>query len=662
MKRIKSCLLPILLAALTACQNSLAPPAESPGLESFIEDTTAPDSSAPAEPDTEKSTAVTGAPEFTVQRPADNGKTQSAAGYLSETNTGAENAAGMEKLLDDILFHNFTSREKITKLDIPTGTYRFGGEKKDRILLSGLSDLIIEGNGSVFLFEEHEKRVQGSLIRMEECRRLELRNLTVDWDWQQYPLFVIGEVVSADTARNSVRFRIDSHTLPEDMVFHLTFGLGRTWNPEIDNRSETVGFIQRSTPKSVTRLNEHEIEVVYSNDKSARNAKAGQQFQFYFQPNHNASGFRLQSNTNITFENVTIHSAPYEAMNALDSEYMQLLSCKIVPGEGRRFSTYGGLEIHALRGYFRMENCVLEGICDDSLHLSNHYFGGQNVKLDEKTVRLTQLQTWSSKDYIYEGATMELRDTDFAPKGWSSVITSWKMVIDQNETTSNKTTYTVTFRDPLPENFQPTDKFFNTDYYTGGYVIRGNTFRGGLAHAMYIGLPNGTIENNTAENFAYPSLIVNTVQRWTRWYIGTPIDNVIIRGNTFTNCNTSQRDPASVAICAGKDGQPTDYLPVSTHAVTNVLFEDNTVEDSTGSALAVFSAENITVRNNRFLRSNTLPTTKSRRKGWGSVWVTQAENVHFENNTIENSDSAYENGLYVDPKTTDRIVIDGTAQ
>ena len=145
---------------------------------------------------------------------------------------------------------------------------------------------------------------------------------------------------------------------------------------------------------------------------------------------------------------------------------------------------------------FRMENCVLEGICDDSLHLSNHYFGGQNVKLDEKTVRLTQLQTWSSKDYIYEGATMEL---------------------------------------------------------------------------------------------------------WTRWYIGTPIDNVIIRGNTFTNCNTSQRDPASVAICAGKDGQPTDYLPVSTHAVTNVLFENNTVEDSTGSALAVFSAENITVRNNRFL-------------------------------------------------------------
>ena len=659
-------LLPVVLAAvLTACRNT-APISEATAdtavTAEITESVQTTEQPPPVSAVQEYAPGVTGAPEFTVQRPTEDGKTVSSAKYIAETNTGEANTAGMAKLLSDIAKYNMTSREKVTKVEIPAGTYRFGGEAANTIHLSGLSNLVIEGNGSLFLFEEHETYSQGSFFRIENCRTLELRNLSVDWDWEQYPLFVIGEVVSSDISRNSVRFRVDSHSLPEDMTFHLTFGLGRTWNPAIDNRSESVGFVQSGTPRSVTRISEHEIEVVYSTDKSARSAKAGQQFQFYFQPNHNASAFRLQSNQNLTFSNVTIHSAPYEAVNSLDSEYLQFLSCKVVPGEGRRFSTYGGLEIHAVRGYFRLEDSTLEGICDDNLHLSNHYFGGANVQVDEYTVRLTELQTWSSKDYIYEGAAMELRDSQFAGKGWSSVITSFETIYDENAPTSNKTTYVVTFRDPLPEDFKPTDKFFNTDFYTGGYVIKNNTFRGGLAHAMYIGLPNGTIENNTAENFAYPSLIVNTVQRWTRWYIGTPIDNVVIRGNTFTKCNTSQRDPASVAICAGKDGQPTDYYPAQSRVVTNILFENNLIENSTGSALAVFSAENVYIRGNRFLNSNTLPTTKNRWKNWGSVWVTEAEDVYLEGNTIENPAGAYEHGLYIDPKTTEHIVVDGVEQ
>ena len=647
-KKIKIFLSILMAAATLLCGCGGVNTEEPEASESDTEQTSAPDVTDPA-------AGITGAPEFTVNRPDGKGKVVSTAGYISESNSGEENAAGMARLLEEISASN-SSGEKVGRLEIPTGTYRFGGEKANTIVMKGLSELLIDGGGSTFIFEEHKTYSQGCFIRIESCNTLEIRDLTIDWDWEKYPLFVIGEVTEANVAKKTVKFRIDSHSLPEDMTFRLTFGLGRSWDPAIDNRSDSVGFIQKDTPTAVKRISDHEIEVTYAGDKSAKSAVAGQQFQFYFQPNHNAGGFHLQSNTHLTFEGVTIHSVPYEAVNALNSEYLQFLSCKVVPGEGRRFSTYGGLEIHAVKGYFRLEDSTLSGICDDNIHLSNHFFGGKNIKQSENTVLLTELQTWSSKDYIYDGANFELRNEQYEEKGWSSVITSWEMIIDKDAPTANKTTYLVTFRDPLPDNFRDTDRFFNTDYYTGGYVIRNNTFLGGMTHAMYIGLPNGTIENNVATNFAYPSLIVNTVQRWERWYIGTPIHNVIIRGNSFVDSNTAMRDPASVAVGAGVDKQPTDYYPARTRVVSDILIENNTVKNSTGAALAVFSAENVYIRNNMLLNSNTEPTTKSRRKGWGALWVTHSDGVHIEGNTVENSSDAYENGIYVDKTATAEIV------
>ncbi|MBQ9692270.1 MAG: hypothetical protein IJV70_03850 [Clostridia bacterium] len=57
-----------------------------------------------------------------------------------------------------------------------------------------------------------------------------------------------------------------------------------------------------------------------------------------------------------------------------------------------------------------------------------------------------------------------------------------------------------------------------------------------------------------------------------------------------------------------------------------------------------------------------MPTTKSRRENWGSVWVTEADNVYFENNAIQNSNKAYEDGLYVDTSTSKNVVVDGKVQ
>lgn len=587
---------------------------------------------------------ITGAENVSVPRPDESGRVLDASQYISPEKTGEQNASGFSNMLRRVK-DSYDSPVPFTKINVPTGVYRIKPSARYAVHFNGLKNLAVEGNGSQFLFEDSDKAMSSAaFFGVENCDTIEFRNFSVDFDWDAYPLFVIGTVVSSSTSKKSVDFRIDSHKLPKVVKVDG----GRTWDPALDNRSETVGFIQSGSITGSEVLNDHTVRVFYSSAKSAQNAAAGQQFQFRFKPNFYASCFRMYYNNNVTLNGVTIHSAPYEAIWCAVSDGYHLIDCKVVPPEGRRFTTYSGFETHAVRGNVIIEGCELSGILDDNIHMSNHFMGGDNAKVGDYTVEMRHLQTWSTKYYFYEGAKLGLYDENYQPVGWSSTIESVSSVLEGK---NDMATYTVKFRDPLPATYRDTYKFFSEDFYNGSFIIRNNKFFGGLCHALYIGLGNGTIENNTMENFAYPSLILTTVTRWGRWHIGVGVEDVVIRNNVMSRCNTAQRDPASFAIAAGRDEQPTDFYPVNGYVIRNVLVENNDVDGSTGAAFAIISAEDVIVRNNWFTNSNTLPTTKFRRVGWGNAFVSDSRNITWSQNVIRNDGKAYEEGLYIDKAT-----------
>ena len=182
---------------------------------------------------------ITGAKNISIPRPKNSGRTISAADYLSPENTGTQNATGFSTLLTQIKASYDTS-DPITMIDIPTGVYRIKSSRQYTVHFKNLTNLIVEGNDSLFIFEDSDKAINSAaFFALEYCDTIELRNFSVDFDWAIYPLFVIGEVISSDTATNSVTFRIDSHKLPDA----VTVAGGRTWDPDLDNRSETVGFV-----------------------------------------------------------------------------------------------------------------------------------------------------------------------------------------------------------------------------------------------------------------------------------------------------------------------------------------------------------------------------------------------------------------------------------
>ena len=595
---------------------------------------------------------ITGSANFEVAEPALNGLEVSLADYGgSPTADGTTNAKAFARAISAIKLNG------ITKLTIPTGIYKVYVESKKQIDLTGVSNLLIDGKGSQLVFLEHKAPVSnGTLINLENCNKVEIKNLAIDWDWDAVPVFVLGQVTAIDKTKGTIEFQVDNFTLPDT----LNLAGGRPWDPSINNRDSNVGFSFPggiSAVSSVVKTAENKLLFTYTKASNTNAVTLGLWAQFWFQPNMNANGFDMHSCKNITLDSVTIYSAPYRAISAYDMEYFQIINSKIIPKPNtpRLFSTYGGVEVHAVHGYFKMENCVLNGILDDNIHLSNGFIGGGLTKIDDHTLTADYQQYFASKDYIYVGGMMALYNGDFASRGWSSRIKSFSWEFNVfNSSSANRVK--IVFNDVLPETINRSDVLWNTDMFTGNFIIRNNEFKNGLCHAMYLGLSNGTIENNTATNFAYPSLILNAVLRWERWYIGEPLSNVIIRKNTFTNNNTDRRDPATLFVGAGIDTSPSNYSPVTTHVISDVLIENNIVNNSSWAAFATFSSKNIVIRNNQFLNSN-MQASREKYKGMGSAYITNAKNIFWENNLIKNSPGTNETGLFINDKNTEDITI-----
>ena len=577
---------------------------------------------------------VTGAADFEIAKPSLSGVVVYAADYgFSENASPAENAAALQSAI------NYCKKTNASVLELESGTYYISKEHKTQLELNGLKNFTLSGGGAKLVFCETENTYPNArFIYIANCNTVQIKDLTVDWDWDSFPLFITGKISELGT--NTITVTSDKYDIPDNYVSIVHT---KGWDYDADNVTPKVyGF--GKTIKSTEKIGDKQIKYTYTSNVTG--AAVGDGAQIAFKPKLNADALSLEDNENLTLYNVEINAAPYVAVNSTGDKCLEIDNCRVVPGEGRRFSTYGGNEIHAMRGYFKFTNNTVSGVLDDNLHLSNHYLGGGLAIEDAYTVTAEYLQQWSGIKYIYEGAELELRSSDYAPKGWKGKVKSYKWNYNVYNS-ANAHGCTITFDEPLPWYIDETDYLFNTDMDDGQYLIENNTMYGGLCHALYIGLPNGTIRNNTAECFGYPALVLNTVKRWGRWFIGCPVRNVIISGNGFKNINLNKRDPASLFVGAGVDLQPTDYYPSEYMLVQEVVVEDNTIENSGLIAMGTWSSRNILFDSNKIINPN-LYENKDRFDGYGRMYATNCNNVHFDGNMVEITADVYgEDGIYI---------------
>jgi len=217
---------------------------------------------------------------------------------------------------------------------------------------------------------------------------------------------------------------------------------------------------------------------------------------------------------------------------------------------------------------------------------------------------------------------------NYEPLGFSAEIVDSQWTFDQSG--PGKHYVTVTTKNKLPDKISPDTILFNDTYGVGRFVIRNNRISNCSCHGLYVCMPNGLIEGNVIERTAYPALCVHSVIRWGRWPMGYPPANVIVRGNVIRNCNSALRPPADLFVGAGYDSdgiyRPTDY-----HVVNDVIIENNVIEGSPGQAMAAWSCKNVIFLRNKLTNTNQHPSIEGQP---GAVFITQAENLDFSNNSL----------------------------
>ena len=573
---------------------------------------------------------------------------------------------------------------------VPNGTYYVQSEVSVQIAFQGLTDFTLDGKGSTLVFKDHAVARSGNFISIDGCTRFKITNLKIDWDWENSPLAAIGQVTAVDTTAGTMDYTFSNlANLPANVVVES----GREWDPAINNRS-AAGYALTSNVDSgknlvhtTTVLTGNSVRLTFTNPVKVSSSAINKYTNVVFDTKFAANAINSRNCQHLTYDGVSIYSAPLSAYNSYLNEYFQTINCRIepTPGTTHSKSVHGGNEVHNTFGHFRFENNLVKMTHDDGMHFSNAYLGGEVSRVTAamlpagyagavaNTVVVNGLQRYACYDLVvpYKSGLqyeLQLYDGNFVSSNWRSrIVTSmWQDNYDLTQPVPHRVF--ITFADPIPASLASNSIFVNPLFANGQYIVRNNTFEGGLTYGAVICMPDGLIENNFISNTGYPGLVVEMVTRWERWFMGTGPRNITIRNNKLTKNNSALREPAaSLFVGGGYDfNTSAGFTPISNTSAadavaSSVVVENNTINDAYWSAIGVLSAGDVLVRNNRIQGANRSPSL-TRNAGNKNIFVGYSSNVTFLNNLIDRGVSSLSaaDGVSLDLSTSVNLLEQGT--
>ena len=463
--------------------------------------------------------------------------------------------------------------------------------------LDNAQDVEIDGKGATLLLEAPE-----SAVSLSKSARCTVRNLTIDYPKLPYTQ---GMIVGVDPANASFDLALmPGYDLPASQP-------ADTWwvsilGPTGHGLKQSVGdalFLQsvepvagkdrtyRLTLKASWVGQLHNISI---GDRSFLPTKAGlERFK------HGAL-FSTAGTSDTLFENITIYSSPgmcfllYYNIGKVTIRGVRIINR---PGTDRVMSSRSD-GVHCAGNLIgpTIENCVFEGLMDDSINI---HCMGRAVTAVVSDMQITAPQAWDFR----VGDMIQAYDAQ-----------SGKILGNANIVSRNPVHGGISFVLSAPitgMTVDPAAKTAKTVLYDlsqagSGFVIRNNTFLPQRRYAALIRAHNGLIEGNTVTGGAGYDL-----SNETGTYDEGPIpDNVIIRNNKFSSSPGIKVETS----CS----QPT------ARAVQNIVLDGNTFTNLVRWPLIIRNAHNVTVKNTTIRQGADHPMHSP------LIVVLNSDNVSFE--------------------------------
>ena len=514
-------------------------------------------------------------------------------------------------------------RGKRGSIVIPRGTYQIAPPPRagSHLNFHDMADFEIDARGVNFVFTD----VTLGGIEFVNCRAVHLHGATIR---HEVPPFTQGTVESIAPDRTWYTLRIDAGYPKnfDDPKYFPAAPLGCLFDAKTRRLKSGISDIGA---RKVERLSGSVFRLYGGGAESVGDLAA---FRGSGRP-----GITLMNCSQMDIRDVTIHNSGMFGVLESRGEGRNHYSVTIqrgAPQSGARtdplYSTCAdGLHSTSMRKGPVLENCSFEGMPDDGIAIHGIY----SLVLKGAGDRLV-----INKSSFQAGDPLFLFDVAGSPAG-EAVVRSVTPAPDFNNTRQSQRT-TVANNTAGPYFEIALDRRLSADFdylcsnpaaLGSGYILRNNTIQNHRARGMLLKAHNGLVEGNTIDGSSTSGIVVSP-ELW--WNEACYSRNVIIRNNTVRNLPDNPRSYGAILVAAVAN----QYVPVPGYGHQHIVLEGNQIENINGVNLLITSAQDVTVRNNRFINAQRVTRPAGGAK-WGEdpgalIYITEAKDVRIEGNSV----------------------------
>lgn len=570
----------------------------------------------------------TGCPDFTIELPTDRpGTVVRAADYgLSPTNRF--NGAAIQRAI--------AAARKLGAVRLELSPGRYLCHDASGVVLEDFADFTFDGRGAELVFYRPPKvRTEGgsdaegsaSNFLLRNCRRMKFGNLSVDWDWDRYPLASFATVVGSHVDERDNESYLDfeftdyeRHPFYPDLIpvqtimaieptrdgFSTEFGScffgqseghagarSRWLSP---NRLRIWPYVKPDDPRAtvVPSCLRHYVAKSNRGQTASLGRAAGTGKLFRLAHCYYGKGaFKMDSCVHLTMRNIDIRSAfGMGFVTGGSQHHWQLADIRIAPPPGvKRPITVTADANHVINslGWAKVERFSVTMNQDD---LSNfHDCVSAARRVAPKTLAFTHARG-NAYFRARVGDEVELRELNYERTGLVArivEISDERLVLDRDVPAAKFESYML----------------FNRSFSTDHLILRDCDFSNCTGRCCFMG-NDITVENCTFRGLLSTPLKFQAAFMLTAWAEGHGCTNAVVRNCTFEDCQR-RLTPAygktvaetfvgrNLRISYEKGGFD---LPVAYGIVSDILFENNRWIRPRAPVAQVFCAEKVTFRDN----------------------------------------------------------------
>lgn len=555
----------------------------------------------------------TGAQDFDVARP-DGGKMVQASDF-GVSPSSADNV----RALNRVLAHCRTNG--VRRLVIGKGTYRFSADAP--ILLNGMTNFVFDGAGADFVF--HRRR--GSSFHISGCSRLEMRDFSVDWDWEKDPLASVVEVEAVTGGHVDFRFcHYDEFPKRDVRVAYVSRWDEVQRAPGVDGKGPGRGFDMawngdRTARTRTEWLSPNLLRVFLGRKKVPFDVGERCRMQHYY---YDMGGFVFVRCQDVFLEDVEVKSTPGHAFLVSGGSRYHLRNVNVRTPEGdvRRVisSTADHFHVARSKGWIKLERCEFARGGDDCVNVRDGtaYASGSIGAYTVRTAR------GNSKKLFSKGDRVELVNADYSPTGFIAPVKEVRVV------DAAKQVFDVEFDAPLPSSSGEGYVLLNREYGSCNLILRDCFFHDNRARGVILQSSNATVERCRFLHNESCAMKVTTGWTLKLWCEGYGATNIVVRDCVFERANGANRDSQDIYFGTYRRVSSAECRDACDRAVLrDVLFDGNSFVDSFALTAFIGSCDNIVFRRNVFRNPTPSKVVRAER---GAVRIVKSSNVRFEGN------------------------------